>query len=65
MTMDFGDDNTLEADWELTHDAAHQAGTTLSGRRLPRETDDQGRVWVRCTCGARLLLEDSVDDQDS
>ncbi len=34
MTMNFGDDNPLEADWELTHDAAHQAGTTLSGRPL-------------------------------
>ncbi|GEM_PF-3208123 len=46
MTMDFDDDNPLEADRELIHDAAHQAGTTLSGRKLPRHTDKDGRVSV-------------------
>jgi len=61
MTMHFGDDNPLEADWELTHDAAHQAGTTLSGRPLPRETDDEGRVWVKCTCGTKILFEGKKD----
>ena len=63
MTMDFDDDNPLEADRELIHDAAHQAGTTLSGRPLPRETDDEGRVWVTCTCGLKIPFEPSDVDE--
>ena len=59
------DDHPLESDRDWVHEAAHQAGTTLSGEPLPREIDDEGRIWVTCTCGARFLLEDSVDDEDS
>ena len=59
------DNHPLGSDRDWIRDAAHQAGTTLSDEPLPREIDDEGRIWVVCTCGARVLLEDSVDDEDS
>ncbi len=36
-------------------------GTTLSGRRLPRHTDEDGRVWVTCTCGTKIQMRPEDD----
>ncbi len=54
------DDETrgaMESARDLVHDAAMK-GMTPFGEKLPRETDDEGRVWVTCECGKQFLLED-------
>jgi hypothetical protein len=53
----------MESDRDLTHDAAGR-GVTPSGKKLPQETDEQGRVWVKCRCGERFLLEDGSENEE-
>lgn len=69
MTMNFGDDSPMddayreiyESDRDFIHDAARK-GVTLEGKKLPREIDEQGRVWVKCRCGEKFLLEEDDDE---
>jgi hypothetical protein len=58
--MAMGEDWTdvYESDRDFIHDAASK-GVTLDGKRLPRETDDDGRVWVKCRCGEKFLVDES------
>lgn len=47
----------FESDRDLIHDAARE-GVTMTGEQLPREVDDDGRVFAVCGCGKRFPLED-------
>lgn len=49
-----------ESDSDFIHQAAAK-GVTLDGKKLPRETDEKGRVWAICGCGKKFLLEESTE----